>query len=77
MEALTSTASRDLARVLRGVALVARHAAVDVEKFGFKNTKKDLKKDFFYFLDFEKVQDIKKKKKLPEIALKPCLYKKR
>jgi len=49
----------------------------DVEKFGFKNTKKDLKKDFFYFLDFEKVQDIKKKKKLPEIALKPCLYKKR
>jgi len=49
----------------------------DVEKFGFKNTKKDLKKDFFYFLDFEKVQDIKKKKKLPEIVLKPCLYKKR
>lgn len=49
----------------------------DVEKFGFKNTWKDLKKDFFYFLDFQKVKDVKKKKKLPEIELKPCLYKKR
>jgi len=47
-------------------------------KFGFKNTWKDLKKDFFYFLDFKKVQEIKKKKgKLPEFELKPCLYKKR
>jgi len=49
-----------------------------VQKFGLKNSWKDLKKDFFYFLDFKKVQDIKKKKgKLPEIELKPCLYKKR
>ena len=48
----------------------------DVEKFGFKNSWKDLKKDFFYFLDFQKVKDVKKKK-LPEIVLKPCLYKKR
>ena len=49
-----------------------------VQKYGFKNSWKDLKKDFFYFLDFKKVQDIKKKKgKLPEIELKPCLYKKR
>jgi len=49
-----------------------------VEKFGFKNSWKDLKKDFFYFLDFKKVQGGKKKKgKLPEIELKPCLYKKR
>eukprot|EP00090_Calanus_glacialis_P041839 TRINITY_DN74388_c0_g1_i1.p1 TRINITY_DN74388_c0_g1~~TRINITY_DN74388_c0_g1_i1.p1 ORF type:complete len:539 (-),score=231.21 TRINITY_DN74388_c0_g1_i1:48-1664(-) len=49
-----------------------------VEKFGFKNSCNDLKKDFFYFLDFKKVQGGKKKKgKLPEIELKPCLYKKR
>ena len=48
----------------------------DVEKFGFKICWKDLKKDFFYFLDFQKVKDVKKKK-LPEIVLKPCLYKKR
>lgn len=50
-----------------------------VEKFGFKNSWKDLQKDFFYFLDFKKVQGLGKKKKgkLPEIELKPCLYKKR
>jgi len=49
-----------------------------VRKFGFKNSWKDLKKDFFYFLDFKKVQEVKKKKgKLPEVELKPCLYKKR
>merc|ERR1712198_266381 len=49
----------------------------NVEKFGFKNSWKDLKKDFFYFIDFQKVTDVKKKKKLPEFALKACLYKKR
>jgi len=48
-----------------------------VEKFGFKTSWKDLQKEFFYFLDFKKVQEMKKKKKLPEIELKPCLYKKR
>jgi len=48
-----------------------------VHKFGFKLSAKNLKRDFFYFLDFEKVQDMKKKKKLPDIELKPCLYKKR
>merc|ERR1719220_1810796 len=48
-----------------------------VQKFGFKLAAKNLKRDFFYFLDFEKVQDMKKKKKLPDIELKPCLYKKR
>merc|ERR1719331_2400852 len=48
-----------------------------VQKFGFKLSAKNLKRDFFYFLDFEKVQDMKKKKKLPDIELKPCLYKKR
>jgi len=49
----------------------------DVCKFGFKNTWKDLRKEYFYFMDFEKIGDVKKKKKLPEITLKPCLYKKR
>ena len=48
-----------------------------VQKFGFKLSAKNLKRDFFYFLDFEKVQDLKKKKKLPDIELKPCLYKRR
>jgi len=49
----------------------------NVEKFGFNNSWKDLKKDFFYFIDFKKVTQVKKKKKLPELALKACLYKKR
>ena len=48
-----------------------------VEKYGFHNSWKDLKKDFFYFIDFKKIGEVKKKKKLPEIALKACLYKKR
>ena len=49
----------------------------NVQKFGFKNTWKDLKKDFFFFLDFTKVVNVKKKKKLPDISLKACMYKKR
>ena len=49
----------------------------NVEKFGFKNSWKDLKKDFFYFIDFTKSSELKKKKKLPDLALKACLYKKR
>ena len=48
-----------------------------VEKYGFQNSWKDLKKDFFYFVDFKKVSEVKKKKKLPEITLKACVYKKR
>ena len=48
-----------------------------LQKFGLKNNWKDLKKDFFYFLDFTKVADVKKKKKLPDLSLKACLYKKR
>ena len=48
-----------------------------VQKFGFKNTWKDLKKYFFFFLDFTKVVNVKKKKKLPDISLKACMYKKR
>ena len=49
----------------------------DVEKFGFQISWKDLKKDFFYFINFKKVTDVKKKKKLPELSLKACIYKKR
>ena len=42
-----------------------------------KTIKPSHKKDFFYFIDFKKIGEVKKKKKLPEIALKACLYKKR
>lgn len=47
-------------------------------KYGFKNTWKDLSHDLFYFMDFKKEADINmKKKSLPSIILKSCLYKKR
>jgi len=49
----------------------------NVEKYGFKLLSRDLKKDYFVFLDFKKVNDVKKKKKLPNLSLKACLYKKR
>ncbi|XP_029680612.1 ribosomal RNA-processing protein 8 [Formica exsecta] len=46
--------------------------------YGFKNTWKDLSHALFYFMDFKKEEDIiMKKKSLPSIILKPCLYKKR
>ena len=61
----------------RGEDLSVDKFIQDIEKFGFKNSWKDLKNDFFYFIDFKKVIDVKKKKKLPDIALKACLYKKR
>jgi ribosomal RNA-processing protein 8 len=50
-----------------------------LEKFGFVNTWKDLSHNLFYFMDFKKEKYISKKmkKKLPELNLKPCLYKKR
>lgn len=46
--------------------------------YGFVNTWKDLSQNLFYFLDFKKVKDITKDRyKLPKIALKSCIYKKR
>jgi ribosomal RNA-processing protein 8 len=51
----------------------------NLEKFGFVNTWKNLSYNLFYFMDFKKEKCIRKKikKKLPELTLKPCLYKKR
>ena len=46
-----------------------------VEKLGFKLKWKDLKHEYFYFMDFKKVGDCKKKGQ--EFSLKPCIYKKR
>ncbi|XP_069696968.1 uncharacterized protein [Periplaneta americana] len=50
-----------------------------LQKFGFVNTWKDFSHNLFYFMDFKKEKCISKKmkKKLPELTLKPCLYKKR
>lgn len=50
-----------------------------LSSFGFKATKTDLEHDLFYFMDLKKEREIGKKgkKKLPQLTLKPCLYKKR
>ncbi|XP_015117995.1 ribosomal RNA-processing protein 8 [Diachasma alloeum] len=46
--------------------------------FGFKNTWKDLSHNLFYFMDFKKISEVTmKNQKLPQLTLKPCLYKKR
>lgn len=51
----------------------------DVEQYGFTIVKKDLSDEAFYYFDFKKKSPISKhkKKKLPEIELKSCLYKQR
>lgn len=49
----------------------------NLKSFGFNNVSKDLSHSLFYFLDFKKVADVKKKKSLPPVTLHPCLYKKR
>ncbi|RZF38670.1 hypothetical protein LSTR_LSTR003476 [Laodelphax striatellus] len=55
------------------------HFIAAIERFGFKSTSKDYSHKVFYFFDFKKLSNISKKRKnkLPEINLKPCLYKKR
>ncbi|XP_063982355.1 uncharacterized protein LOC135165204 [Diachasmimorpha longicaudata] len=46
--------------------------------FGFKNTWKDLSHNLFYFMDFKKISEVTvKNQKIPQLTLKPCLYKKR
>lgn len=51
----------------------------NIEKYGFIILKKNLNDALFYYFDFKKTSTITKKKKktLPEIELKPCLYKRR
>ncbi|KAK6637789.1 hypothetical protein RUM44_008211 [Polyplax serrata] len=48
-------------------------------KFGFKLVSKDFSCRFFYIMNFKKEKNIGKNalKKLPNLSLKPCFYKKR
>ncbi|XP_075222945.1 ribosomal RNA-processing protein 8 isoform X1 [Lycorma delicatula] len=50
-----------------------------IERFGFKSTSYDSSHQLFYFFNFKKISNVNKKRKnkLPELNLKPCLYKKR
>ncbi|XP_069748400.1 ribosomal RNA-processing protein 8 isoform X2 [Narcine bancroftii] len=75
-------------RVLRvgGILKIAEVASRfgDVRRFvsvlgslGFKLLSKDTENRYFYMFDFEKTQAPKDRNKLPQLMLKPCLYKKR
>ncbi|CAB3368159.1 Hypothetical predicted protein [Cloeon dipterum] len=48
-----------------------------VTKHGFKLASKNLSKTYFCFLDFKKTLLKDAQKKLPQLKLKPCMYKKR
>ncbi|KAL7295473.1 hypothetical protein TKK_0011125 [Trichogramma kaykai] len=50
-----------------------------MKSYGFVNTWKDLSHNIFYFMDFKKTKDVSKTdaKKLPNLSLKSCMYKKR
>lgn len=68
--------------MLKIAEVESRIESVDVfvkslKVFGFSFVWKNLSHNLFYFLDFKKVADLKKKKSLPQLTLKPCLYKKR
>ncbi|XP_073985431.1 ribosomal RNA-processing protein 8 isoform X2 [Rhodnius prolixus] len=51
----------------------------DIKHFGFELQSKNFSYNLFFFMDFKKVSDISKskKKKLPDVSLLPCIYKKR
>ncbi|MPC37006.1 Ribosomal RNA-processing protein 8 [Portunus trituberculatus] len=46
-------------------------------KYGFHCTAKDTSHQYFFLFDFKKTHKLKKTISLPDIFLKPCLYKKR
>lgn len=49
----------------------------DIQKYGFSLIKKDLNNELFYFIDLKKENEVRKRNKLPQLNLNPCLYKKR
>ena len=59
------------------VSTVAEYGFKPVSKKGGDDDDDDGDKSYFVFLDFKKVQNCGKKKKLPAVTLKPCFYKKR
>ena len=48
-----------------------------VQKFGFKCSKPAVNHDYFVTIEFRKFKLLKETAKVPDIQLKPCLYKKR
>lgn len=46
-------------------------------KYGFHCTGRDTSYQYFFLLEFKKKHNVKKKAALPDLHLKPCIYKKR
>ncbi|XP_072333662.1 ribosomal RNA-processing protein 8 [Scyliorhinus torazame] len=78
----------EASRVLKlgGILMIAEVASrfEDVRSFvnilgslGFKIISKDTANNYFYLFDFRKSRSLQGKDKLPQLQLKPCLYKKR
>lgn len=48
-----------------------------LDSFGFQLLKQDVGQKVFYFFQFKKVRNVAKVAKVPQLELKPCLYRKR
>ena len=48
-----------------------------LDSFGFQLLKQDVGQKVFYFFQFKKVRNVGKVAKVPQVELKPCLYRKR
>ncbi|KAM7342834.1 ribosomal RNA-processing protein 8 [Cochliomyia hominivorax] len=48
-----------------------------LDTFGFQLLRQDVGQKVFYFFQFKKVRNVGKVAKVPQLALKPCLYRKR
>ena len=48
-----------------------------LDSFGFQLLKQDVGQKVFYFFQFKKVRNVGKVAKVPQLELKPCLYRKR
>ncbi|XP_065367689.1 ribosomal RNA-processing protein 8 [Calliphora vicina] len=48
-----------------------------LDSFGFQLVRQDVGQKVFYFFQFKKVRNVGKVANVPELALKPCLYRKR
>ena len=51
----------------------------DLQAYGFHFINQDLSHKYFYMFSLKKTANVdrKRRKELPEITLKPCLYKRR
>ena len=51
----------------------------DLQAYGFQLLSQDVSQQYFYLLSLKKTADVdrRRRRELPELSLKPCLYKRR